>query len=339
MDPTAFDRLTCLLAGSVSRRRTLVSALFAGVGATRLGAGETAAKRGKRPGGNRRRSRAKDRVGSQAASQCGNPGPGQPLRRCDYSGRDLVGIDLHSAMLRQAKFVDADLCGANLTSAHLRDADLRDANLTRAILRSASFKGAKTAGAVFCETIMPDGTTNDSGCVEGATICCFDGECAADEICLDGICQPECEPDLTPCNGECVDLETNFDHCGACDDPCDAETADSCAGGACRCGTGGACTAEGEVCTSCGFCSNPYGCTTGDDFCSGTGNLRCPGNGSGFCAVTDCGPYCFGSLACLSDQGFTCAVCTPPSACDTDSFNCCSGPGGTVCYNPVDPPQ
>ncbi len=60
-------------------------------------------------------------------------------------------------------FSRADLARANFTSAGLtassfRDADLRNTNFTLADLTGADLRGARLDHAVFCQTVMPDGT-------------------------------------------------------------------------------------------------------------------------------------------------------------------------------------
>lgn len=75
-----------------------------------------------------------------------------------------------------------------------------------------------------------------------------DVACFAETLCLDGVCrQPcedgceaphescegsfcECAPGLTNCAGECIDLETDPDHCGECSEVCEDA---SCAEGEC----------------------------------------------------------------------------------------------------------
>ena len=53
----------------------------------------------------------------------------------------------------------AILSGANLTRANLRKADLSETDLTR-----ANLTGAIMNGVILCNTTMPDGSVNDSGC-------------------------------------------------------------------------------------------------------------------------------------------------------------------------------
>jgi hypothetical protein len=178
MDEERFDRLSRTLARGADRRGAL--AILAALSAGALTETVDAARR-------RQRRNARGRLASQAASQCDNPGPGQPLRGCDFSGQDLIGIDWHSAMLRGAKFVDANLCGADLHSAHLRGADFTGANLTRANLKSSS-RGAKTDGAIRCRTIMPDGTRDDTGCT-GGPVCCTDADCGERQTCTGNACR------------------------------------------------------------------------------------------------------------------------------------------------------
>ena len=97
-------------------------------------------------------------------------------------GRDLHGLDLSEAILAEGNLRNAnltnvnfsrsflnfaDLSGADLTGATLLNADLTEANLTGANLTRANLRGAQTtdtdfSGAVFSNTIMPDGSTRSN---------------------------------------------------------------------------------------------------------------------------------------------------------------------------------
>ena len=65
--------------------------------------------------------------------------------KCDFSWALLMNDDLSGVNLREA-----NLSGANLTEENLEDA--------------LHFYSVDTTGATFCRTIMPDGSTNNSGC-------------------------------------------------------------------------------------------------------------------------------------------------------------------------------
>ena len=58
----------------------------------------------------------------------------------------------------------SDLRGANLEDADLTDVYLAKADLTDANLRGAHLAGVLLKDVVFCNTTMPDGSTNNSGC-------------------------------------------------------------------------------------------------------------------------------------------------------------------------------
>ena len=110
--------------------------------------------------------------------------PGVNWRRCYHDGRELHGVNLEGAMLRDATFqrsamkdanlshvdgyrakfvsatmtgvrfdharlIEADLTRADLTGASLVEADLRNAKLVNAILRDANLTGAKVQGTDF----------------------------------------------------------------------------------------------------------------------------------------------------------------------------------------------
>ena len=72
------------------------------------------------------------------------------LERVDLQGAQLKGVNLGGANLRKA-----DLTLTNLESANLGGADLRGANLDRAFMNEA----------ILCNTIMPDGHIEYSGCL------------------------------------------------------------------------------------------------------------------------------------------------------------------------------
>ena len=73
---------------------------------------------------------------------------------CDLSNSDLTGSYLYKADLRGANLEHSDLADGYLSMADFTDANLRAANLTGSLLKDA----------IFCNTTMPDGLTNNSGC-------------------------------------------------------------------------------------------------------------------------------------------------------------------------------
>ncbi len=139
----------------------------------------------------------------EALNQDNSPHKGPDLGRCDLAASDLANADLRFAnlmdadlrftVLKNADLRDAVLIGADLSWADLRranlsctfnctlnrfiklvGANLRGANLVGANLYAADLSGANLLGAdltdatlidtIFCETTMPDGSTNNEGC-------------------------------------------------------------------------------------------------------------------------------------------------------------------------------
>jgi uncharacterized protein YjbI with pentapeptide repeats len=76
------------------------------------------------------------------------------LRKCIFTGSDLIRIrmqsaELYGAVFRGAWLGDAHLEGSDLIQANFDGADLSHAHLENASIRSASFKGTVLNGAVF----------------------------------------------------------------------------------------------------------------------------------------------------------------------------------------------
>lgn len=164
MDPSRFDHLTTALARSATRRTALIGALAA-LGLSRS---SLAAKQQKRP------VRAQEAAVCYPSSKC-TPGKGRNNSRCDFFGSALFrGLDARGANLSQSNFTAANLEGADLRSANLSGSCFIVANL-----RGARLSAANRHNAVFCGTIMPDGSVDNSGCDRQTACCqCPDGNCA-----------------------------------------------------------------------------------------------------------------------------------------------------------------
>lgn len=86
------------------------------------------------------------------------------LSSANLSYADLRGIKAATADLRGANLRHADATGALLGSANLMGADLSHANLSDSDLNDAQMRAAILTDTIFCNTTMPDGTINHSGC-------------------------------------------------------------------------------------------------------------------------------------------------------------------------------
>jgi uncharacterized protein YjbI with pentapeptide repeats len=164
MDHDRFDRLArrVFADGRRSRRAALTAILGAA-----LAPAHVAVVSGK---GQKKR---KVKVAAQAVDRCypGTscaPGKGKNTSRCDFSFSTVFqNKDVRGANLSKSNFVGATLTGADFRGANLSEACLISADLSGATLGGSVNLG----GAVFCNTTMPDGSIDDSGC-EGSTPCC-----------------------------------------------------------------------------------------------------------------------------------------------------------------------
>jgi hypothetical protein len=181
---------------------------------------------------------------------------------------------------------------------------------------------------------MATGTGNGTWCQAadgGATSCRVDGECAAGESCVTGEClRRACgagvsnklcafgtslngsEGGGTCCNGDCVDMRQDGDHCGRCDQHCESGL---CAGGVglSQCypsGTGTQCGGVGGGCFGTQVCVEGW-CV--EAACSGPFSAACSrAGGVGVC----CG---FGfSNMCVD-------ILTDEANCGGCGLNCATG--------------
>lgn len=284
MDNNRFDSLA--RAVFAESRQTRRAALAAVVAAIVLRPDSDALAKRRRRNNTRDRSSSTVQVAAEASAcypgaRCA-PGRGANASRCDYSGTTLFrNRDARGANLSNSNFTGADMSGADLRAANLGGSCFVGADLSGAKLGSSVNLG----GAIFCNTIMPDGSFNDSGC-NAPTPCC-----------------PTCTP-IT-----CSDLEIS---CGTAPNNC---------GGTLRCGTcgtGATPSCNSGTCARCdATCAAECGC-----FNLADGNTRCGSILNSDCALTctsndDCPanrPYCVASvtLRISNDTTTLATICRQP---------------------------
>lgn len=138
------------------------------------------------------------------------------------------------------------------------------------------------------------------------------------------------------CDGMLVDLRTDPNHCGECDNPCDPDHG-QCVGGTCECELGGTACGDANLCTPTDFDPNNCGqcgricavgevCIDGDCFCR-QGLMRCngecidPDNDPRHCGT--CGNDCGGKV-CLDGN------CENRNNCPFGTWDC-DTPDGAAC--------
>jgi hypothetical protein len=268
MDGSRFDDL----ARQLSSRRNAIGGLVGG-----LLLPLEAAARGKRKHKGKDRDRGKGRSRGQKrasaqAESCWRAGAcivskGSNVSQCDLAGYVAPdGLDCTRCNLSRANLRGADLTGVNFTRANLSGACLVDADFTGATFAN----NTNLYNAIFCNTTMPDGSVNNSGC-ESGTPCC-------------PICTPSCAGRCGgvsdgcggACTGPCASGRTCLSN-GTCAIPCPNSQTD-CANAGCaanRCIT----TNQGPVCGGGGLGPG----------CDGN-NAQCPVGSA--CAGTRCEFVC-----------------------------------------------
>ena len=67
--------------------------------------------------------------------------------------------------MRRATLTNADLVGANLSDSDLRGTVFLGTELSNANLKGAHTLGTKFTGVILCNTTMPEGHVEYSGCI------------------------------------------------------------------------------------------------------------------------------------------------------------------------------
>lgn len=153
MDHERFDTLARRVFTDLRQSRRAAVATLLGATLLRRDAGLVLAKK-------------KAKATTKAADACypGGPtcapGKGKNTSDCDFA---------NSTVIANKDVRGANLSNNNFFAANLRGADFRGANLSGSCFVSADLTGAKLGssvnlhGAVFCNTIMPNGKRDDSG--------------------------------------------------------------------------------------------------------------------------------------------------------------------------------
>ncbi len=293
MDGQRFDALTRRL----SSRRSALGGIFAGLllplEASARGKSKDRKRKGKGKGKQRANAQAEPcwRAGACIVSK------GSNVSQCDLAGYTALDpLDCTRCNLSRANLRGADLTGVNFTRANLSGACLVDADFTDATFAN----NTNLYNAIFCRTIMPDGSVNNSGCQSG-TACC--PTCDAGHLCPSGCCN------------------TAIGTCGAC------PSGSICGGGTpgipgiCGC-TPTTCEALGKACGSW-----PDGC--GETLSCGA----CPANQSccnGTCAPCPCNQVQLVNGTCVTP-------CSSAGPCGSSPCGCFIGPG--YCGNTITFPE
>ncbi|MFN8594417.1 MAG: pentapeptide repeat-containing protein [Thermomicrobiales bacterium] len=272
MDRDRFDALTRLVGASRSRRSVVGAVVGALLLAPRPDAFADQRKRRGQSGKDQHRTRTRAEAVPASCFGTGacTPGPGANLAKCDFSEATLSGVvctgcNFKNASLRGATASNANFKGANFDKTCLVDANLTGANLTNANLSSA----------IFCRTIMPDGSINNSGCAKGTTCCptCID----EGDACGNGVVGTCCGGIACAASGICCNAATCASlgkQCGTWPDGC---------GGTLTCGictddeapicVRGTCDTCAAACSAdCTFCFTLVG---GNTVCGDTAEFQC----------------------------------------------------------------
>jgi hypothetical protein len=178
------------------------------------------------------------------------------------------------------------------------------------------FPGLALAGnsacAKFCNGIFGDDTPAANQCIsqaahhQGLCYTCGPAAPAGHPSLCGQVC---CSSGQGCCSGTCIDIQTDTNNCGACNNSCNGTTPGQCQNGSCVCfGLQHTCTSASQCCgtgqglTTCAFdtgrfrcCNQPGGSCRGASDCCGTVICR-----NGTCECNPSGISCFYDFDCCS---------------------------------------
>ncbi len=244
---------------------------------------------------------------------------------CDYTHTDLNTLNIHY-------LCDSDFVGPEFTercngfddtcsgSVPLNEVDQdNDGYIACSSCAGEAFPGG--SGIVGCNDCAPTTPNINPGQME---ICnTWDDDC--DPSTPDGIdvCMGT-TPDCCGTLGLCVNLMTSTSHCGGCGVPCNAQIANLCTNGNCRCGSGAQC-GWGQMCVG-----------TGSAATCQCNSISCP---NGCCSGTSCVPFSSQTDSNCGDNGANCANCPYNRNCNSGVCECFGDPtpsGESNCGDGVD---
>jgi hypothetical protein len=200
MDRELFDTIA-RLAGAKKSRRAALGVLL---GSAMLGhpVVSVSAKRNGKEGVRAARERPCYR-----GTTC-TPGKGRNNAECDFTNSlAFFELDVRGSNLSNANFTEAEMAGANLQGVNLGGACLVGANLLGAKIDASTNLG----GAIFCRTLMPDGSFEDRDCGQGTHCCPAPFNCEGDQCPAQCIDAPNAQCSLNvPYGGCCPGLRCVF---------------------------------------------------------------------------------------------------------------------------------
>ena len=180
------------------------------------------------------------------------------------------------------------------------------------VCSSGSCQVSCAAGSVNCSrAVLVDPQTDHTHC--GASSTCtgaFAGTaCGSAQVCTAGVCATvACSAGLTQCGSECIDAQTDRDHCGA--------------SGTCTGTSAGAVCGSGEICSA-GSCQ--LSCQSGLVNCGGT--CVNPQTDRAFCGAS--GTCTGASAGATCGAGQVCNAGACQASCQANLVNC-----GGSCVDP-----
>ena len=205
--------------------------------------------------------------------------------------------------------------------------------------------GACDGAFADCNTDSVDGCEAELGTDVHCAAC--GNACTGNDFCWQGACTDQCPAGLDNCLGDCVDFDTDPQHCSGCDSPCAYPNAEGlCVGSSCSMG---ACDANWGDCNGGAIDGCETDLTSDDSHCS---QCNDPCTGGTWCWQSACTDQCPGGLSNCSGNCVDlvndpqhCGACDTPCdypnaagscAASTCSMGACDGGFGDCNANPAD---